>query len=199
MLTYRKVIMNTLMEMAGCLIMAFTVSNFYVNNSVAVGGATGLSLIINHFTNMPLSTLVLLVNIGLLIAGGIFVGCRFALSTLLGSIMFPLFLRIFELCPANISSGLSSVIVGGELMGVACSLIFLSGTSTGGSDTLAQIMAKLFHLPCDKTIMLFDGLILFLLAFTNGFSYVGYGLIALLFQTVTIRIITTYQPRNSQS
>ncbi|MEG0721185.1 MAG: YitT family protein, partial [Lachnospiraceae bacterium] len=78
--------------LVGNLVLAFTVAAFILPHNMIMGGATGLGITINHYTGMDISLVVLGLNAILFILGGIFLGKKFALTTILSSLSYPIFL-----------------------------------------------------------------------------------------------------------
>ena len=70
---------------------------------------------------------------------------KFAISTIGGTILYPLFLSVFEGMPeisALTDNTMLAAVFGGVLMGAGVGLILRVGGSTGGTDILALIINK---------------------------------------------------------
>ena len=73
-LNIKQEITNLLFLTVGTLIAAFSYALFQVPYNIAAGGLGGLSIIINHFTGLPVGTLYLIMNVPLLILGFFYLG-----------------------------------------------------------------------------------------------------------------------------
>ena len=147
------------------ILMAFSVVAFISPNGFIMGGTTGIGLVITHYSTLPLSTVVLLVNIALFLIGFFFLGKKFALSTIGGTILYPLFMSVFEGIPdiSNLTDdAMLAAILGGVLMGSGVGLMLRVGGSTGGTDILALILNKYTHLNLSVILYMVDGVILLL-------------------------------------
>ena len=138
------------MVTVGIVLNAFAVAAFCLPFNILVGGSTGMGRIIAHFTPLSVSTAVLIANLILLLAALIFMGKSYAVSIVYGSIMYPVFLGIFEKIPVvhhMVEDPFVSTVCGGILMGVGIGLVIRNGASLGGSDVIPQILHKRKKLP----------------------------------------------------
>ena len=114
----------------GNIILAFGVAVFAVPANLIVGGATGLSLILNQFIPINYATIVFGINMIMLVLGYFVLGKKFAAGTVLSSFLFPIFLGIFEAIPAlqHITSDiLLSAIYSGIFTGIGLGIVFRVG------------------------------------------------------------------------
>ena len=152
---------NFALVVVGTLILAFGCAIFVVPFNLVTGGVTGISIIINDVIKgaIPIDYVIAIITWGLFFLGLIFLGCDFAIKTLVSSLVYPfaisLFLKlvspdvlggIFDLTTsshANIALIISSLF-GGLCVGTGCAITFLGGGSTGGVDIIAFILCKWF-------------------------------------------------------
>ena len=95
----KRVIRDSLLVVLGNAVVAFGVAVFAVPSDLIVGGATGLSLIIEQFVSVNYATIVFGINMVMLIIGFLVLGKKFAAGTILSSFIFPFFLGLFEAIP----------------------------------------------------------------------------------------------------
>lgn len=178
--TFMKHLQTVALITLGNLLCAFAINTFIIHNKFIIGGVTGTSIIFNHLFGLPISTIIYIVNAILFVLGLLFLGKRFALSTLLSSIMLPFFLGIFEQMSWQnelMLDSFLSCVLGGILTGIGNGLIIRQNASTGGYDTLALILKKAYKVPVHITVYVIDTcLILAMLTFSNLTNLV-YGLI----------------------
>jgi uncharacterized membrane-anchored protein YitT (DUF2179 family) len=132
----------------GNALLAIAVNVFIIPFDLITGGTTGVALVISHFMNIPFNYIVPFVSVGTFLLGLIFLGVRFSLTTLISTILYPLFI--------NLTTGLSTLnlvedpfmasIMGGVCMGAALGIVFQSGASTGGMDIPPLILEKYFKI-----------------------------------------------------
>ena len=78
----KNLVADLAFDIAGGLILAVSIECFSSPNNIAPGGVSGLSVLVNYLTGIPISALTLLINIPLLIASWMFLGHTFTLRTL---------------------------------------------------------------------------------------------------------------------
>ena len=125
---------------------------FYTPARITGGGATGVGTIFYYLFGLDQGAVMMCVNIPLILIGMKVFGWRYGIKTLVGSVMVSLmttlvgrlsdyqgFLDTSE--PINV---LLSAIYGGVLMGVGIGLTMRTGSNTGGSDIVSQVVASKF-------------------------------------------------------
>ena len=84
----------------GNTLLAFGICAFVVPNGIMLGGSTGISLAIQHLLpEMRLSVISAIINGSLFLLGLVFLGKKFAATSLLSTIIFPVILAVFEMLP----------------------------------------------------------------------------------------------------
>lgn len=128
----------------------------------APGGMSGLSIIVGHFTGIPIGSLMLLLNIPVVLLSYRFLGRVFLLKSLKTMVISALFMDvIFPRFPVYTGEPLLAALFGGGLLGAGMGVIFLRGSSTGGSDFLVFMLKKLWpHLSIGQLTNLMDGVII---------------------------------------
>ena len=66
---YLQFIISFIMLTVGTVIAAYALESFLIPNTILDGGVTGISIIVSKLTNIPLSILVLLINIPFVYVG----------------------------------------------------------------------------------------------------------------------------------
>lgn len=173
----------------GNAVLAFTVAAFIVPNGIIMGGATGIGLAISHYLPVSLSTVIFALNAVLFVLGALVLGKKFAVATIASTFIYPMFLSVMQSIPGidrltdNI---LLSTLYAGILVGLGIGLIVRVGSSTGGTDIVALVFNKWFHLPVAIMLYVVDFLILGCQIFFSDTEQVMYGILALLMYTVIL-------------
>ena len=84
---------------AGNIIVAFAIAAFILPKNLIAGGSTGFAIILNHFFGLNISLVVLIFNGFMFFLGAALLGRKFALTTILSTIIFPTFLTFSGQCP----------------------------------------------------------------------------------------------------
>lgn len=138
----RDVIIDFIKMTIGCLIFAVGVSVFVQPNSIAMGGVSGLAIILNYVTDIPTGTLIIIFNIPLAILGLIKLGHYFMIKTIYVVMLSSVTMNFLE---ANVSfetEPLLGALFGGIIIGVGCGITFSVGASSGGMDIIAKVVRQ---------------------------------------------------------
>ena len=172
----------------GIFIVAFSFNLFCVPNNLASSGIGGLSIVVGNFIDIDKSLFVGVVNIFLIIISYAFLGKNNTYKTIVGSLVYPVFLKITSSITGYIDlSGvdlLIKAVMGGIITGYGLGLVFKSGYTTGGTDIIEAILVKYLRLPMDKAIIIVDGVVVILSGIVFGIEHLVYALIFLLFQSI---------------
>ena len=129
------------------------VSLFLDPNSLAPGGVTGISIILNRLTGMNTGTWILLLNIPILAVGTWKFGVRFILSTVYCTVLTSFFTNLLVEVGALTQDSFLAAVAGGTMTAVGMGLVFRAGATTGGMDIIVKLLR--LKLPYMKTGTLF--------------------------------------------
>lgn len=165
----------------GILIVAFAFNIFLLPNDIVFGGVSGLSIIVKDYLPIDPSTFILISSLLLLVVSYIFLGKEKTKSSIVGSILFPIFVNLTanlnQYINIDNSNILLSVIFGGILYGFGAGLVFKAGFTTGGTDIINQIVSKYAHVSMGNAILMSDGLIVLAGGFFFGITKLMYAII----------------------
>lgn len=130
----------------GTGIVAAAVFFFMLPSHVSVGSGAALAMVLSNFIPLSVSTITLIMNVGLLIIGFLLVGPEFGAKTVYCSILMPLMMGVLEKIFPNFQSitqdPLLDVICYTLVVGVGLSILFSRNASSGGLDIVAKILNK---------------------------------------------------------
>lgn len=160
---------------------AYTIC-FYSNN-IVIGGTSGLAQIINNFINIDTIKLVWIISAIIQILGFILLGFKEGMNTLLGVILFPIFLNFSQIFIEYIDisniSFLLIVVICSVIMGFGNGIILKSGFSGGGFQTLAQILHKYLKISIGKASIIVNGIVILAGGLIFDISNILYAIIGL--------------------
>ena len=148
----------------GSAVFALGFSLFLSPNDMSAGGISGLALIFVELTGLgTIGTLSILINLPLFILGGIKIGKRFFAGSLLGMVLSSVLIDLFAMIQMPQMEPLISVLYGGVICGFGLGIVFISGTSTGGSDILVRLLKLRYrNIPIGQISLCFDALVVVL-------------------------------------
>ena len=140
----------------GTAIVAVAVYFFMLPSHVSVGSGTALAMVLSNFIPLPVSALVLILNLGLLALGFLLIGPEFGAKTVYCTILLPVLLGVLEWLIPNFQS-----ITQEPMLDVLCyilvvsmgqAILFSFNASSGGLDIVAKILNKYLHLDLGKAL-----------------------------------------------
>ena len=169
----------------GALVQAVGLRLFMVPAELASGGISGISQLINHYTNWPIGLMVFLGNIPLFLLGWRMLGGRrFAVRTLVAVVTYSFFTEAVMWLPFFPANGLTHDLVLNSLYGAAVSgigygLVYRGQGTSGGSDILARILNRWRGVSMTQSYLLTDALVILAAGFVFGWEKALYAIITL--------------------
>lgn len=176
----KQQIKNSFCLLLGSIVYGIGTHCFIMPANIAPGGAMGLALIVNHLNGLPVGVLTILINVPLLILAWFVLSRRFVLTTGVACVICSVILdfAISPVFPVYEGDRMMSSLFGGILVGIGMAFIFMTGSTTGGSDILGSILQKKRpHISIGKALLMVDGIILLLSIYV--FQNVEAGLLVL--------------------
>ncbi|MFR1708177.1 MAG: YitT family protein [Clostridium sp.] len=145
----------------GIIMVACGMYFFLMPNSLAIGGANGLAIVINHFIpKVTVGAIMVIINLILFIVAFIFIGRNFGVKTIYSSFAVSGIVMVLEhtvKLKHSITGDIFLELIFGILIsGLGMAVVFNQGASTGGTDIIAKILNKFFHLDLGKGVLLSD-------------------------------------------
>lgn len=148
----------------GSLVFSIGFSFFLIPNDMSSGGISGLALVITELLGFgSVGTLSILINLPLFVLGGVKIGRRFFLGSVLGMLLSSVLIDVFAMLDPQPVEPLLGVLYGGVICGLGLGIVFVSGTSTGGSDILVRLLKLRYrNVPIGQISMVFDAVVVVL-------------------------------------
>lgn len=161
----------------GTILAAFALETFLIPNTILDGGVTGISIIISKITSIPLSYLVLLLNIPFIYVGYKNLGKDFLFRTIYCIILFSFGLEFFGSFESMTDEVLLATVFGGGLLGIGVGLIIRFGGCIDGTESVAIVISKKTNLSVGQIIMIFNVIIYSVAGFIFGIDRTMYSLL----------------------
>ena len=150
---------SLMLVLTGNIIYALTVKLFLLPANLISCGTTGIALVVEYLTEIPMSLFILAFNIVMLLVGWAVLGRQFAMSTVLSSLFYPIALEVLNRVLGDVQvteNILLNVLFAGMGLGLSLGMVIRGGASTGGMDIPPLILNKLFHIPVSAVLWVFD-------------------------------------------
>ena len=160
----REFLLDVLYDGAGGAVFAIGLGCFVGPAQIAPGGVSGLSIIINYLTGLPVGSLNMGINIPLLLLAWRFLGRRFTLKTLRSVFIQSVMIDLVGLwLPVYAGDRIMSALFGGVAIGVGLAPVFMRGSTTGGTDIVSRLIQLRFrHVSIGKLLFMVDTAVLLL-------------------------------------
>ena len=174
---------------AGSVLFGMGIYTFAKSASFAPGGLTGLALILNHLFRLPIGATTVVLNIPLILISYRVVGRQFLVKSFCTMLVSSFFLdALFPLTPMYAGNDLLAAVFSGVTMGAGLALVYMRGSSTGGTDFLIVSVKKLkphismgqITLLTDITVILAGGLVF------RNIDAVLYGVVCIYVESLVI-------------
>ncbi len=182
----RKQVRNMVELILGALVLAMSVKFFIIPTGISAGGVSGLATILYVLFGWSIPIVVWVINFSILLVSGLILGKDIVIKSIVGSIVFPLFLAILPDLDLTGGDHLLGMIIGGMITGIASYLIFSSGGSTGGTSLPPFILKKYFNISLVTGLTIIDGLTLGANIFTGKFTNIFYGLLSIIIMKIVV-------------
>lgn len=158
-------LVNIIYILLGSAIFAYGLVNFNMQNNLAEGGFTGITLLLYFVFNLDPSYTNLILNIPIFFIGWKLLGRITFIYTILGTVSLSVFLWIFQrtpniMFPPLLDDLTLAALLAGVTIGVGLGIIFRFGGTTGGVDIIARLAHKYIGWSMGKTMFLFDAIVI---------------------------------------
>lgn len=143
---------------AGCALFALGFDLFLKPNGLNAGGLSGLAMVIVHLLGFgTVGTATVIMNLPLFIIGGLKIGKRFFVGSLIGMLALSTAIDLFSYIPVIHTEPLIGALYGGVLCGLGIGIVFSARASTGGSDIVVRLLKMRYqNVPIGSINMCFD-------------------------------------------
>ena len=183
---------DLLHDIIGSILYAAGIYTFAATANFAPGGITGIAMIINHYVPfLRIGLLSLIINVPVAIICYRLLGRVFFFKSVKSMLISALFLDlVFPLFPQydGANNPLLAALFAGALSGAGLALIYMPGSSTGGTDfIIMSIRKKKPHLSIGTISMIVDGTVILLGGVVFGnINAVLYGVLMTIVSTTVI-------------
>ena len=156
----KNTIINYGLLILGSIIAAFALEKILVPSKIMDGGMVGIAMIISTLTKLPLGILTICLNLPLVWIGGRKLEKSFFTRTITAMAVFSVALELFGTEPFHqiiiTEDKLLATVFGGLLLGFGVGLVLVNGGCLDGTEAVAILISKKFHLSVGQIILIFN-------------------------------------------
>lgn len=176
----------------GCFLIAISFNLFFAPNNIVTGGVSGIAIVVQNAFGISSTWFITISYILLLIISYFLLGKKETKHSLIGSILYPLFVFLTQDIASYIQFDVNNLLLisifGALIYGIGSGLTFKYGFSTGGSDIICQIISKYFKMSIGDSMRILN----FIIILGSGFFIGPVGSYAYQWENVMYAIITVY-------
>jgi uncharacterized membrane-anchored protein YitT (DUF2179 family) len=180
---------NILMIILGSFIYGFGINIFIKANGLALGGFSGIGLILNYNFGFSIGAFILLANLPLMIIAYKVWGMKYVFNTIIGVVASSAAVEIFSSLAIVVDDPLMPAIYGGLCSGVGTGIVMRGSGTMGGTDVLAQLSNKYLGTALGSFYLCFDGCVLISVALIYGLTTTLYSLVAVFISSHVVNIV----------
>jgi uncharacterized membrane-anchored protein YitT (DUF2179 family) len=185
-----KALRTLFLVVAGNFIYGLAVKLFVLPNNLMTGGTTGIALSLSYiFPGISISGFVLFFNMLMLLVGFLLLGKKFALTTIVSSITYPIALELFDRLLGDMrltEDPMLNTLFAGLGIGIGLGVVIRNGASTGGMDIPPLVLNRFFKIPVSVSLYVFDVCILFGQAVHNSMENILYGILLVMIYSIVL-------------
>ena len=174
----------------GILSACFGLKGFLLPNSFIDGGVTGISLIVTELSGMPLSILLVAINIPFLIMGFSTISRKFALRSIIAIVLLAISVHFIQV-PIITDDKLLIAVFGGFFLGLGIGLSIRGGSVIDGTEVLAVFVSRKTSLTIGDVILVFNVLIFLVAASVFTIEIALYAILTYLAASKTVDFVVS--------
>jgi len=183
-----QILKETIFIVSGIFSAGFGLKGFLLPNSFIDGGAMGISLLMSEITAVPLSILIVAINLPFLILGYAQIGKQFAIKSILAIIGLAIVVHFIPF-PLITNDKLLIALFGGLFLGAGIGLAIRGGSVIDGTEVLAIHLSKKTGLTIGDVILIFNIIIFSFGAYILSIEIALYAMLTYLAASKTINFI----------
>lgn len=173
----------------GILSATFGLKGFLLPNGFIDGGATGIALLLSTTLNIPLSVLIVFVNLPFVYMGNRVIGLSFAIRTMISICVLAASLLFIEF-PLITNDKLLVSVFGGFFLGAGIGLNIRGQAVIDGTEVMAILLSRLLRLTIGDIILFVNVLIFSICAYLLSIEIALYSMITYMVASKSLDFVT---------
>ncbi|WP_028044515.1 YitT family protein [Candidatus Stoquefichus massiliensis] len=163
----------------GCLLMAIAINGFISPHGFVTGGFGGLAIAIHHLIDVPIGTLIIILNIPLFMLAFLKEGKEFIIDAVITTLILGVITDFLSFMPILCDDVILSALFGGVIEGIGVGICYRSRMSSGGTELLARlILHKMTWMTPGQMLMILSAVVITLATLaTQSYTLVYYSII----------------------
>lgn len=185
----KSTLIDGLFIFLGTAFYAVGIVGFLQPADISPGGLTGIATVLNYLFGAPTGLTLFLLNLPLLLLGIIKLGGSMTIKTVIATALSSVIIDSLELFLPRLSNDLIiCALAGGVLVGFGLALLFLHGSTSGGTDIAAKLLQlKYPYVSTGRLILILDAVVIIIATIVYGnFESALYAVLGILVSTTVL-------------
>lgn len=187
---FRHLIRDSFFILLGIISATFGLKGFLLPNAFIDGGVTGISLIITELTEIPLSILLVVINLPFIIMAFSTISKQFAIRSILAIFLLAIFVHFIPF-PIITEDKLLIAVFGGFFLGMGIGLAIRGGSVIDGTEVLAVFISRKTSMTIGDVILIFNIIIFGVAAYVFTMEIALYAILTYLAASKTIDFVVS--------
>ncbi len=188
--TPRHFIWKYIMLIIGATLAAVAIELFLVDNNIIDGGIIGISLLLNHLTNINFGILVFIINLPFLYFGYKYIGKNFFIASLFSIIVLAVVEPHLKQFAAITNEPLLATVFGGIILGAGVGIVIRFGGALDGTEILSILISRKIPFSVGEIVMFFNLFIFGWAGFVLGWEQAMYSILTYYIASKIIDAVT---------
>lgn len=172
------IIQKYALVLIGSILFAAGLEFFLIPNKILDGGVVGISMIAQHYMNLPLGVFIVILNIPFIYLGYKQIGTSFTIASIFGIITMSIFTSVFHPYPPLITDPFLACIFGGIILGLGVGLVIRSGGTLDGSEMFSIFATKKLPISVGEMVLIINVIIFIVSGFVFTWESALYSMIS---------------------
>jgi uncharacterized membrane-anchored protein YitT (DUF2179 family) len=162
----------------GAALAAIGLEEFLIPNHIIDGGVTGISIMLNYITRIPLGLFIVCLNIPFLLLGLRHIGKGFVASAIFSVVSLSVWVSVLHPVPEITKDLFLATVFGGITLGLGVGLVIRNGGSLDGTEVVAIVLSPKVNYSVGEIVLFFNVFILGTAGLLLGWDRAMYSMIA---------------------
>lgn len=187
---FTHLIRDSFFILLGILLATFGLKGFLLPNSFIDGGVTGISLIITEITAIPLSILLVVINLPFIVMAYSTISKEFAIKSIIAIFLLAISVHFIPF-PIITDDKLLIAVFGGFFLGMGIGLAIRGGSIIDGTEVLAVFISRKTAMTIGDIILVFNIFIFGIAAYVFSIEIALYAILTYLAASKTVDFVVS--------
>jgi uncharacterized membrane-anchored protein YitT (DUF2179 family) len=187
---FKHIVHDVILILLGILSASFGLKSFLLPNAFIDGGVTGISLIATELSGIPLSYLLVAINIPFMLMAYSTIGKTFALRSIIAVTLLAVSVHFIEFSVVT-DDKLLIAVFGGFFLGMGIGLAIRGGAVIDGTEVLAVFISRKISLTIGDVILVFNLMIFMVAAYVFSIEIALYAILTYMAAAKTVDFVVS--------